>query len=279
MRYIVLIIFSIFILDSCQNTESTVAPTDYSPFAISYGRIENLQEVGNQYKLLIVESDYYSRRQVDSLNTADNTLLGYISLGEVNKYRWYYPLLEERGFLGVNENWDSPFLNLADSKTRSILVDRVVPNIMAKGFDGLFLDTIDDVAPYSERSHLQPHMVDMIAKIRKKYPEAVIVQNAGLFLLDQTQKLIDAVLIEDVATNYDFKKQEYQLRPENEYREKVSTINDYKSQFGKPFLILDFAKGNGLKSMANKRLDTLNIPYSISSIELDSLPGGRPSQQ
>lgn len=275
----ILSLLSMFIFVSCRNTKTVKKNADYTPFAVSYGRIDSLQQVGAKYKLLIVEPDYYSRAQVDSLNTPDNTLLGYISLGEVNKNRWYYPLLEERGFLGINENWESPYLNLADSTTRSILVDRVVPNIMAKGFDGLFLDTIDDVAPYTERSHLQPYMVEMIAGIRKKYPDAPIIQNAGLFLLDQTQQYIDAVLIEDVATNYNFSNASYHLRPENEYRERVSMINKYKQKYHKPFLVIDFAKSDSLKKMAASRLDTLGMPYYISTIELNHITSARPSQQ
>ncbi|WP_212747554.1 endo alpha-1,4 polygalactosaminidase [Fodinibius saliphilus] len=265
-------------IDACNTTES-VKKIDVEPFAASYERISSLEKVASKYDLLIVEPDNYSKAAVDTLNTPDNTLLGYISLGEVNKFRWYYPLMEEQGFIGINENWDSPYLNLADSTTRSILLDKVLPNIMTKGYDGLFLDTIDNVAPYTERSHLQPYMLEIIAGIKERYPKAVVVQNAGLFMLDRTHKYIDAVLIEDVATNYNFKRKDYHLRSTESYREKVDRIIKLKQEYDLPFLIVDFAKTYSLKKLARNRLDTLGMPYFISTIELNDISKGISSKQ
>src|SRR5699024_10034713 len=160
--YLLLTAFIISIGDCAgPGPDITKEDTLLEPFAVSYEKIADLAGAANEYKLLIVEPEHYSKAEVDSLNTASNTLLAYVTLGEVDRSRWYYPLLEARGFLGVNENWDSPYLNLADSVTRSIMLDRVIPNIMIKGYDGLILDTVDDVAPYTDRAWLQPHMVDI----------------------------------------------------------------------------------------------------------------------
>ena len=274
MRYIVIALLSILFIDQCKSTEQLNQAEVYEPFAVSYEDIENLEQAANRYELLIVEPDHYSKAEVDSLKTPENTVLGYISLGEVNKYRWYYPLMEEQGFLGINENWDSPYLNLADSTVRSILLDQVLPNIMIKGFDGLFLDTIDNVAPYTERSHLQPYMFDIIQQMRERYPESVIIQNAGFFMLDRTHPYVDAVLIEDVATSYDFELERYNLKPKQEYKEKVANIKSLSSKYNKPFLIVDFALNEPLRNKAISRLDTLGIPYFISTIELNDISKG-----
>lgn len=241
------------------------------PFAVSYEKIEDLRGAADKYKLLIVEPDQYSKAEADSLTTESNKVIAYVTLGEVDRNRWYYPLLEKRGFLGVNEYWDSPYLNLADSTTRSILLDQVIPNIMSKGFDGLFLDTVDDVAPYTERSHLQPFMEEIIGQIRSAYPDAFIIQNAGLFLLDSSHKLIDAVLIEDVATSYNFENQTYNLKGRDDYREKVKIIEKNSNLYNKPFLIVDFSDKESLTSTVIKRLDTLPYPYFIGSIQLNNI--------
>ncbi|NGP87896.1 endo alpha-1,4 polygalactosaminidase [Fodinibius halophilus] len=280
IRQLVIVFCAITILvDACKNTDSARKSLDPEPFAVSYEHISSLEKVASKYDLLIVEPENYTKAAVDTLNTSENTLLGYISLGEVNKYRWYYPLMEEQGFIGMNENWDSPYLNLADSTTRSILLDKVLPNIMVKGYDGLFLDTVDDVAPYTERSHLQPYMLEVIAGIKERYPEAIVIQNAGLFMLDKTHKYIDAVLIEDVATAYNFERKDYHLRPKESYQEKADKITTLKQKYNLPFLIVDFAKTNDLKRMARNRLDTLGMPYFISTIELNDISKGISSTQ
>lgn len=264
------IVFLLTITD-CTGPGAIQRGRELEPFAASYEKVQDLTKAGNQYKLLIVEPDQYSKAEADSLSTESNKVIAYVTLGEVDRNRWYYPLLEERGFLGVNENWDSPYLNLADSTTRSILLDQVIPNIMSKGFDGLFLDTVDDVAPYTERSHLQPYMQEIIAQIRSAYPDAFIVQNAGLFMLDSSHPDIDAVLIEDVATSYNFEDQTYNLKGEDDYREKVKIIEKNAALYNKPFLIIDFSDRQSLTKAVRSRLDALPYPYFIGSIQLNNL--------
>lgn len=262
----------LLILTGCMGSTAELRnPPKLEPFAVSYEKLNRLSTLGHKYRLLVVEPDHYSKIEVDSLNTPSNKLLAYITLGEVNPQRWYYPLLEERGFLGINKNWDSPYINLADTVSQNILLKKVLPNIMVKGFDGLFLDTVDDVAPYTERAHLQPQMVEIIKTIRQNYPEAFIVQNAGLFLLDKTSSFIDAVLVEDVATSYNFENMSYNLKEAGEYRDKVDTIRQKATVHNLPFLIVDFAINKSLRSKTISRLDTLPHPYFIGSIQLNSI--------
>lgn len=275
MREIELIIFlmtAVVFWDGCISSSTINNPhSKWEPFAVSFEKIENLSQVAKEYELLIVESDQFDKAETNSLKTPENTVVAYISLGEVDRNRWYYPLLEERGFLGVNENWDSPYLNLADSTTRTILLDKVINNIMAKGYDGLFLDTVDNVAPYTDRAHLKPYMLEIIEEIRNRYPEAVIIQNAGLFLLDDTRHVIDGVLIEDIATLYDFEDESYQLRDEEEFKARADTVDKYATLSERPFLLVDYANTSEVKEEVIKRLDQLPYPYFISTIMLDDI--------
>lgn len=272
IEYMIILTAAMFFWDGCISS-SNVADIQrpWEPFAVSFEKIENRSQVARDYELLIVESDQYNKAETDSLKTTENTVIAYISLGEVDRNRWYFSLLEERGFLGVNENWDSPYLDLEDSVTRSILLDKVINNIMVKGYDGLFLDTIDNVAPYTERAHLEPYMLEIIEEIRKRYPEAVIIQNAGLFLLDDTKHLIDGVLIEDIATLYNFEDESYQFRDEDEFKARVDTVSKYAALSDQPFLLVDYADTNELKEKVINRLDPLSYPYFISTIMLDDI--------
>lgn len=273
---IIKIVLLAMLLDACVSTTNTVidSPHPLEPFAVSYEKISNRSAIAQQYKLLIVESDQYTASETDSLTTSSNEVLAYISLGEVDRNRWYYPLLEERGFLGVNENWDSPYLNLADSVTRSILLDQVVPKIMEKGYNGLFLDTVDNVAPYTERAYLQPYMLELIEQIRERYPDAIIMQNAGLFLLDQTQYIVDAVLLEDIATLYDFENSTYNLRSLSNFRARIDTLEKYQTLTQLPFFVIDFADTVTLQQEVVDRLSDEPYPYFIGRIELNDISTG-----
>lgn len=241
---LILITTGCFVMLSCSPAKKLSTSKKIAPFGISYAKATpgHLQP----YNMVILEPDHYSKTEMQALKETGTLLIAYLSLGEVNKSRWYYSMLKNRGFLGTNMNWGSSYLNLADTLTRSIILEQVVPEIMIKDFDGLFLDTIDNVAPYTDRKHLQPYMVKLIKSLDAVYPHAYIIQNAGLFLLDQTKDFIDAALIEDVATSYYFATGKYKLLPENKYKERVETIRSHAKKSNKDFLIVDFGVGNRL---------------------------------
>lgn len=269
---LILLLPLLLALVECNRSTEAIIRRNLMPFGVSYDKVTPGQAEG--YSLLIVEPDNYSKLEVEQLKSQGIKVIAYVALGEVDRNRWYFPLLEERGFLGVNKNWDSPYLNLADSTTRAIMLEKVIPEIMVKDFDGLFLDTIDDVAPYTERSDLQPYMLELIRRIRRQYPQSMVVQNAGLFLLERSSRFVDAVLIEDVATMYNFQNKTYNLQHRQEYREKVKRIRELSDMTGKPFLIVDFARTEALRERARNRLDTLRFPYFIGTIELNDLASG-----
>ncbi|HKJ34596.1 MAG TPA: endo alpha-1,4 polygalactosaminidase [Balneolales bacterium] len=237
-------------------------------FFVDYGDLNSNGLIG--YNLGIVEPDNYNRAQVSNLRRKGVKVIAYVSLGEVNPSRWYYSELKKRGFLGVNGNWNSYYINLQDSVSRSILLNEVIPKIMQKGFDGLFLDTVDDVAPNTKRSNLQPYMVELIKAIRDKYRNKYIIQNSGFFLLDKTKNEINAILIEDVATNYNFNSHTYRLATQKYFNDRVNLIRKYQKIMQKPFYIVDYADNKTLQQEVEKRLNGLGIPYFIGTINLNS---------
>lgn len=261
---------------SCSTTNPSPDGINYeqlSPFAASYEKV-NPDDISNQdYDLLIVEPSHYNKAEVEALKNTGATVIGYLSVGEVGEYRWYFEEMKEQGFLGRNENWDSYYLDLADPVVYSLFFDDIIPEIMIRGFDGLFLDTVDAVAPYTNRSYLQGEMLQLIRQIRTEYPDITIVQNAGLFLLDSTASIIDAILIEDVATSYNFNSSSYALKEKKAYEDKVRTIRTLSEKHEIPFLIIDFATTPSLREMTTQRLDTLSYPYFINHIELNDISG------
>ncbi|WP_185958314.1 endo alpha-1,4 polygalactosaminidase [Fodinibius sediminis] len=240
-------------------------------YGVHYGKVE-LGDIEG-YDLVILEPEQYSRQQIATLSQSATDIIGYISMSEVNPHRWYYPLFRKAGFLGKNENWNSYYIDLKDSTVRSVLLDQVASEIMEMGFDGLFLDTVDGVAPHTDRGHLQDEMVELIRELDRRFPEAYIIQNRGIFLLPQSSAHIDAVMVEDVTTRYDFTSGQYSIRSETSYAEHVRWIHSFADTLKKPVLLLDYAVEEEMKKQATKRLDTLGQPYFISNIQLDTLPG------
>jgi len=258
---VVLVFLCSLIALNCQSTK------EFQTFEVNYGVVKPADVKNNQ--MVILEPENYTHLQVLSLRNTGAKIIGYVSLGEVNPDRWYFPLLKEHGFLGKNKNWDSYYINLKDTTSQNLILNKVIPNIIEKGFNGLFFDTVDDVAPYTSRSDLQPYMVHLIKEVRKRYPQITIIQNDGLFLLDRTHKYIDGVLVEDVATKYNFKNKTYNLASKKWYMDKVDSIEKYQDKYHIPFYIIDYAVSKKLIRKVKERLDTLNTPFFISNIDLN----------
>lgn len=265
MRYrhpFILLLILIMVV-SCRTTR------DVEAFAISYGRLN--PSVIKNFDFVIAEPDQFSREQVHYLHHKNQKLLGYISLGEVNSSRSYYNDLKSRGFLGTNKNWGASFLNLADSVTRKVLVDRA-GQIIAKGFDGLFLDTVDDVEQGTGRGALQPYMVEVIKEIRSRYPSIRIVQNNGLFLLDRTAKYINGVLVEDVASDYNFRTKSYHIKAQKNFEKRVSELKTVAKKYHKPIYIVDYAVTTEMRNKLSNMLRSTGFSYYIAPISLNTIP-------
>jgi hypothetical protein len=83
------------------------------------------------YKYVIVESEHFTAFDVKLLKENNQTVLGYVSLGEVSTSRYYYESIKDRT-LGKNKNWDSHYLNLKDEQTREAVLG-LVSRIEKKG--------------------------------------------------------------------------------------------------------------------------------------------------
>lgn len=141
-----IILITVLMIAACSSDNRPIQ------FGIDYNKITAPELKG--YDLVVLEQDRYTEHELHELTQSDTRILGYFSMSEVHLSRAYFQELKKIGFLGKNENWNSYYLNLEDSTVRSIMLDGVLPNVMKNGLDGLLLDTIDGVAPYTERNQL-----------------------------------------------------------------------------------------------------------------------------
>ena len=68
------------------------------------------------------------------------------------------------------------------------------------GFDGLFLDTTDNVSIFPE---MFEGMVQLINDLRTALPEAPIIMNQSWELLRRCAPMIDGVMLEGFTTSYE----------------------------------------------------------------------------
>lgn len=134
--------------------------------------------------------------------------LAYVSAGEADERRSFWPKVRGKPWV-VEPNPDWPGAHRVDVRSaewRKLLIGTAVPAALAKGYQGVMLDTLD-VAEYFESSAPARFAGSLdaaagfVLDLRAARPDALILVNNGLPLLPRIGPAIDGVLVEDLYTS------------------------------------------------------------------------------
>lgn len=235
---------------------------------ICYGKLNPKTVVGYHY--VILESSFYKTSEIQEFKENNKKVFAYLSLGEVNKFVPFFNEFE-RCFVGKNNHWNSYLLDLSNQKTISVLT-KVVRECINLGFDGIFFDNLDNFGEFGTQKNQKNQLIGFINTIKLNFPMVSIIQNSGLEFVHHTHKQTDAILTESVFSSYDFEKQTYILRSEDEYKQRLQTISDTQKQYKIPFLIVEYANSKSNYFKIKELLNTTKIPFFIGNIDLQTIP-------
>lgn len=186
------------------------------------------------YDLLVFEGDRHPA--LGPIRAGGATVLGYLSICELEQHRESFADAKQAGLLlGANPDWPaSYFVDVRDPRWRAMVVRRLAPAIAAQGFQGFFLDTVDDAADLERRDPVRFHgmkeaAVMLVREIRQAYPEARLMVNRGYEILPQIAATVDIVLGESVYGTYDFAAKTYRRVPEAEYRGQTRLLGSLRA--------------------------------------------------
>ena len=259
---------------------SSAFPIDKSPFRwVTYYSNKAPLEAFKPYQLCVFDSTEHP--PLMALKQANKTLLGYISLGEVEQYRSHFKEVKKEGILlDENPNWKgSFFVDLRNALWVKRVVEELVPAILQKGFDGIFMDTLDNAETLEERDPIKYEgmkqaAIDLVKAIRQNYPQIKIMMNRGFQLLPQLTSVIDMEMGEVIYTQYDFQKKKYLLQPLEEHKYYVKTLKE--AQKANPSLkvfTLDYwdkTKTQEISNIYKKQREDGFIPY-VATIKLNEI--------
>lgn len=222
------------------------------------------------YKYVILESEHFNPFDIKLIQENNDLVLGYISLGEVSSARYYFQEIRDKT-VGKNPIWDSYYLNLDDTTTQNAILG-LVERIKKKGFNGLFLDTVDVFGPWGPQSANSASYVRFIALIKEKYPDFHLMQNAGLELVPRAKNFINSIAIESVATDYNFKSESYRMRRMGEFHEKVDALRSISKSHELPIILIEYADSKSMFNRVKNQISPLKWDYFIGNIGLANLP-------
>ena len=235
---------------------------------ICYGKL--VPGAINGYSSVILEPIYYSSEDIKKIKLRNGKVFAYISLGEVSKDAPHYAFLKD-DTLGKNELWNSYYLNLKSEKTITIL-SNIIDNLFTSGYDGLFLDNVDNFTVFGPQKDQKNELVNLIKFIRTNYPDKQLIQNAGLEIISETCFYISAIVIESVASNYNLNSKKYGLRNRIEFENKILQLNIINKAYKLPIILVEYAHTKELYTSIKKRIIPTKYPYFIGYIELQVIP-------
>jgi uncharacterized protein (TIGR01370 family) len=247
-------------------------------YAVYYSDKEPIEKF-EPFDLLVLDSTHYPPLQ--QLREQGKVLLGYISLGEVEKRNHYYREMREANILlQENRNWpDSYYTDLRSSKWQKLVIEQLVPDILLKGFDGIFIDTLDSPLDLERRdpakfSGMTQSTIRLIRKLRENFPGMIIMVNRGYEVLQDIAPYIDLHLGESVYADYNFAKKSYGRVKDSDYRRQVEWLQAAKQKNPNlQVMTLDYASPEDQRSLREiYRTQRKNgfVPY-VATVKLDRI--------
>lgn len=262
-------------------------------YACYYGqpRIPEL----SKYPLVIIEPGQYTPQQIAQIKKTPVTVIGYLSVGEILETPRakppaspsvkpgpkrlalppYYLDRDGDGQPDRNGSWGSLYVDTRAPEWQRRVLEELAPKVLQqKGCDGLFLDTLDTVDAYSET---KPGMIDLVKKLRAKFPKAPIIANRGFTIIEAIVPHIDAVLFEAFTTRYSPESNRSVLHPPSDLEWVDGVLARIQQAGGADpvqVLVLDYAdpRNAAVKTAAVARAKKAGLTYSISTGSLDRMP-------
>jgi polysaccharide biosynthesis protein PelA len=159
------------------------------------------------YDIVVLDPGFQG--SISAVADAGTRICSYLSLGEIKSSDPFFDSIDRAALLEENPDWPGTRrVDVRHPAWHSLVFDRQIPSIAAKGFNGLMLDTLD-TAPYLEQvdpgryDGMRAAAIGLVAAIRTRWPSMMLIMNRGYALLPDLVDKIDAVMAESLVTSPD----------------------------------------------------------------------------
>ena len=269
---------------------------DYTP--------EDMEKL-KKFDIIMIEPYNMKKEWLKELKTAGVVIIAYISVGEADNERRYWKnwqptekaynidsiprtKIDQKDsiFIGPDPGWPgSYFVDATNEQWQKIILEQEIPYILALGdglYDGLVMDLIDVVDEYEglpREQEMRAGMVELIKKIKQKYPDKIIIPNRGFGILEEMGPYIDAFKFEELTLKYnnipgqaDFEKYNTQLDSSGNHQnqEQIDQAVNFAKKYNRPIFVLDHVEtepsNNSSAKLGYKEAQKLSQKYGVRFI-------------
>lgn len=160
------------------------------------------------YDLVVVDGEAATPSTVAALRAQGSVVLGYLSVGTIEPYRSWYPRLKRYRLPESFEEFGEFYADASAKGFRRQIAGRIAPAILAKGFDGLFLDNTDMVEEFTKERAGMRRLVRRLSTVVRGGGDLLFAQN-GERSIGPLLPFYDGWNREDVTSTYSFKSRRY----------------------------------------------------------------------
>lgn len=228
------------------------------------------------YDWLVLQPDQATDSRLTLLSKGGTRSLAYVAVDEVAKSHALFPDVDPAWVIGRNNAWNSVILDVRMPAVRQFLLEERINPSLARGFGGVFLDTLDShqmtEAGRADSSGFAEAQAELIEAIKAEHPAAVVVINRGFHLPERARNQVDALAFESYLAGYDPGTGKYRPVP-GEHREWLDfQFEDWKKQHpDKPLIAIDYTEEPEDASDVAEQLRERGFLPVVSNHALDRL--------
>ncbi|MDC3211356.1 endo alpha-1,4 polygalactosaminidase [Pseudoalteromonas distincta] len=205
------------------------------------------------YSRVVVQPDLVTEHELNWFKQRDIAVYAYLSVGE--------SFIESESSLAVNPNWNSHIADLTSTHWQQHVQNNAA-TLKARGFSGLFLDTLDSYQLLDDKhskSDQQNGLVAIIKSLSDTFNKHLIL-NRGFELLPRLTGLASDLVAEGLYSHYNPINNSYKLTTEND-QAWLSAQLKTAQKLGFKVQVIDYAQPDNRLAMAQKIKQAGFIPW------------------
>lgn len=243
---------------------------DVKTYAVVYYANRSLNELA-KFDMVVLDPANYNAEDVARLKSMGCIPIGYLNVGEIETYRGYFSMVDTSIMLSPDPNWrDRYYVDLCDPLWTRIVTQERVPEVLKKGFCGVFVDFAGLLQEYPGMDSCAARLV---RGIRRSIGNADMIVDGALPIINRIGNYTDGIAVEGLMGYYDFYTDSYRIRNDSTEDKESTSLLALARKFRISVFQLDYASANESRTRDDIILRSRElgfIPY-VGTIELDTL--------
>jgi endo-alpha-1,4-polygalactosaminidase (GH114 family) len=167
-----------------------------------------------QYDLVILEPHNYSKEDITYIKNRGTIVLGYMSIMQLGAWnKTITDKVRDEDYVTENgekvqfDEWKTYLMDISNPHYRSAIMKDMEIEVVNKGCDGMFLDTVGDIDSYFDstpdrQTKMRNGLADYLKQITKDHPKLLLMQNFAFETLKSTTlPYVKGIMWEDFVEN------------------------------------------------------------------------------